>query len=177
MATPPKAGLPSLIPSPARMLFLLNGFQPVDNHPPTGETLRSERAEKCLGVLNAALSAGPAWGPRATEPRSPASKPEAAVGMERGQPTAGRKPTSTQGSSFHLTAGKPPPQLAPELWLKRGTGSHRWPLCTHVMPISFRSLSVRVRKMRRSTSCSSNSCRYFRHPICSSRVARSWGPE
>lgn len=44
---------------------------------------------------------------------------------------------------------------------------------THVMPISFRSLSVRVRKMRRSTSCSSNTCRYFRHPICSRNVARS----
>lgn len=41
------------------------------------------------------------------------------------------------------------------------------------MPISFRSLSVRVRKMRRSTSCSSNTCRYFRHPICSRNVARS----
>lgn len=62
---------------------------------------------------------------------------------------------------------------APQLGLEQGPGSHRQPLWTHVMPISFRSLSVRVRKMRRSTSCSSNSCRYFRHPICSSSVARS----
>lgn len=47
---------------------------------------------------------------------------------------------------------------------------------THVMPISFRSLSVRVRKIRRSTSCSSNTCRYFRHPISSRNVARSCSP-
>lgn len=47
---------------------------------------------------------------------------------------------------------------------------------THVMPISLRSLSVRVRKILRSTSCSSNTCRYFRHPICSRNVARSCSP-
>ena len=58
------------------------------------------------------------------------------------------------------------PQLVP------GHRGHRGP-GTHVMPISFRSLSVRVRKMRRSTSCSSNTCRYLRQPICSSSVARS----
>lgn len=44
---------------------------------------------------------------------------------------------------------------------------------SHVIPISFRSFSVRVRNIRRSTSCSSSNERYFEKPICSKNSSRS----
>lgn len=46
---------------------------------------------------------------------------------------------------------------------------------THVIPISLRSFSVRVRNILRSMSCSSSTGRYFEKPICSKNSARSYG--
>lgn len=45
---------------------------------------------------------------------------------------------------------------------------------SYVIPISLRSFSVRVRKIRRSMSCSSSNGRYFEKPICSKNSARSY---
>lgn len=94
-----------------------------------------------------------------------AGGPSAAVPSRdgRGHLTLGAKQSAEQeqGSASPGTAA------AASAFLKRTLD------VSYVIPISFRSFSVRVRNIRRSTSCSWSRGRYLEKPICSRNSARS----